>query len=345
MLGSFVVRELQRRGKPVRVLARESSAGAARKAGVDVAIGDLADGDSLRRATRGVDGIVHAACTFSRPEVDIAAMAALLEAWERGPFVFISGVAVYGLSPRWLPITEDHPLDDTSPYGQGKIRCEALLADAACAKQRADWSILRPPHIWGPDLRSIAHQASPVGGLYRRAVAGQPLVLPGATEAEWSTYGDDWVDARELAWAAAECLDRPLGEPANAINSHFIWHDFCQELIRLTGSRSALQHTAAGDDFFAQPWTCSAERLAQRLGFRPQYQWQETLATASTGGPAGPVCSRRRVTANPCAETAPTSSLPRLDKRSRRPDKPRSGPTQENGENSCRTRQPGRSTG
>ncbi len=286
MLGSFVVRELQRRGKPVRVLARESSAGAARRAGVDVAIGDLADGDSLRRAARGVDGIVHTACTFSRRDVDIAGMAALLEAWQRGPFVFISSVSVYGLS-RWLPTTEDHPLDDTSPYGQGKIRCETLLADAARARQRSDWSILRPPHIWGPDLRSIAHKASPVGELYGRAVAGRPLVLPGATEAEWSTYGDDWVDARELAWAAAECLDRPLGEAANAINSHFIWHDFCQELIRLSGSRSALQHTAAGDGFFAQPWTYSAERLAQHLGFRPQYQWQETLASAlaETGRP------------------------------------------------------------
>lgn len=286
MLGSFVVRELQRRGKPVRVLARETAAEAARRAGIEVAIGDLANSDSLRRAARDVDGIVHAACTFSRPDVDIAGMGALLAAWERGPFVFISSVSVYGLS-RWLPTTEDHPLDDTSGYGQGKIRCEALLADAARARQRSDWSILRPPHIWGPDLRSIAHKTSPVGNLYWRAVAGHPLVLPGATEAEWSTYGDDWVDARELAWAAAECLDRPLGEPANAINGHFIWHDFCQELIRLTGNRSALQHTAGGDDFFAQPWTYSAERLAQRLGFRPQHQWQETLASAlaDTGRP------------------------------------------------------------
>jgi nucleoside-diphosphate-sugar epimerase len=112
-------------------------------------------------------------------------------------------------------------------------------------------------------------------------------VLPGATEAEWSTYGDDWVDARELAWAAAECLDKPLGEPANAINSHFVWHEFCQELIRLTGSRSPLEHSAAGDAFFAQPWTYSGERLTQRLGFRPRYRWQETLvaALAESGRP------------------------------------------------------------
>ncbi len=283
MLGSFVVRELQRRGQPVRVLARAVSAAAARGPGIDVAIGDLADGDSLRQAAAGTGGIIHTACTFYQPEVDIAAMAALLEAWEHGPFVFISSVSVYGES-LWLPTTEDHPLNDTSGYGQGKIRAEKLLAAAASQRGRQDWSVLRPPHIWGPDRRSIAHEASPVGELYHRAMAGQPLVLPGATAAEWSTYGDDWVDARELAWAAVECLLRPLGEPANAVNGHFTWHDFCEELIRLTGRRSTLVHVPAEGGFFAQPWTYSAQRLAQRLGFQPQYQWQDTLSAALAEG-------------------------------------------------------------
>ena len=190
--------------------------GPAQDLGSDVSTpAQLGRGCGQRIDARGVDGIIHTACTFSRPDVDIAGMVALLEAWGRGPFVFISSVSVYGRS-RWLPTTEDHPLDDASGYGQGKIRCEALLADAARARQRSDWSVLRPPHIWGPDLRSIAHKASPVGELYGRSVAGYPLVLPGATEVEWSTYGDDWVDARELAWAAAECLDRPVSASADA---------------------------------------------------------------------------------------------------------------------------------
>ncbi len=287
MLGSFIVRELQGHGRPARVLARAASAEVARQHGVEVAIGDLADGDSLRQATRGADAIIHAACTFFQPEVDVAAMAALLEGWDRGPFVFISSVSVYGRS-LWLPTTEDHPLNDASGYGLGKIRCEALLAAAAATRHRQDWSTLRTPHIWAPDRRSIAHEASPVGELYRCAANGQPLVLPGATEAEWSTYGDDWVDARELAWAAVECLDRPLSGPANAVNSHFIWHDFCAELIRLTGSRSFMLHEPMGNPFFAQPWTYSGARLAQRLGFRPQYRWRDTLAAALAQAGEGP---------------------------------------------------------
>jgi hypothetical protein len=117
--------------------------------------------------------------------------------------------------------------------------------------------------------------------------ASGSIMIVVATDAPLSDSNLARLARRELAWAAAECLDQPLGEPANAINSHFIWHDFCLELIRLTGNRSTLEHTAGGDDFFAQPWTYSGERLAQRLGFRSQHQWQETLATAlaETGRP------------------------------------------------------------
>jgi nucleoside-diphosphate-sugar epimerase len=123
--------------------------------------------------------------------------------------------------------------------------------------------------------------------LYARIRRGKRFVLPGATEEQWSQYGDDWVDARELAWAAAECLQRPLGAPANAINSHFIWHEVCVELKRRSGSDSQIMHKDYDaitneenprKDFFAQRWSYSGQRLQQRLGFRPRYQWQETLA-------------------------------------------------------------------
>lgn len=53
--GHYVVLELLRRGYAVRGLAREASAARLHDPGVDVAIGDLADPDSLRRACQ----IVH----------------------------------------------------------------------------------------------------------------------------------------------------------------------------------------------------------------------------------------------------------------------------------------------
>jgi len=120
-----------------------------------------------------------------------------------------------------------------------------------------------------------------------RVLEGRPIVLPGATQDEWSQFGDAWVDARELAWAAAECLSRPLGGAANVVNSHFTWHDLYAELIRLAGSTSRIEHKAldaiTADElpnkgFYAQLWRYSGQRLKQRLGFQSAYRWQDTLA-------------------------------------------------------------------
>jgi nucleoside-diphosphate-sugar epimerase len=277
LTGSFIVRELGVRGQPVRVLARPASAQVAEALGAEPTLGDLADADSLRRAARGAAGIVHTACTLAPdPSLDIAAMETLLEVWGEGAFVFISSVDVYGY-PQYLPVDERHPLDETySGYGRGKVRCEGLLREAAQARGRDDFAILRPPHIWGPHPRCRRRL------LEERVLDGQPILLPGATEDEWSGYGDAWVDTRDLAWAVAECLARPLGEAYNVINGHFTWHDFYAELIRLTGSQSRIEHReleALPDQrFYAQTWRYSGQRLEERLGFRPSRRWQDTLA-------------------------------------------------------------------
>lgn len=165
-------------------------------------------------------GVVHTACTFNRPEVDVAAMEVLLAAWDRGPFVFISSVDVYGFVQD-VPVLESHPLSGDGPYARGKIRCEQLLQEAARERGRSDFSILRPPHIWGPTPRTGEQQFSPIYGLLEKVRAGETIVAPGATLEKCRQFSDDWIDARELAWVVAECLAHPLGGAANAINSHF----------------------------------------------------------------------------------------------------------------------------
>ena len=83
MTGQFVIQALQQRGHAVRVLVRILPGRAPPH--TDLAIGDLADPASLRRACDGVVGIVHTACTFTDSAVDIAAMRALLDGWQDGP--------------------------------------------------------------------------------------------------------------------------------------------------------------------------------------------------------------------------------------------------------------------
>lgn len=293
LAGSFVVRELQRRGVAVRGLARERSAAKLQALGVDVAIGDLADLDSLRRACYGITGIVHAASTFTDADVDIAAMQVLLEAWrgmpklgrssETGPvyggFVFFSSLDVYGYAAAPL-ITEDTPLDERhSDYARGKVVCERLLQAAAQQQGRSDFTSLRAPHIWGPH---------PTAQQRLRAMVDKPSVtLPGGDEAEWSHYRDAWIDARDLAWVVAECLARPVGGPLNVLTGHFVWHNLYSEIIHLTGAACRIVHKPvaamseakrAQTRFYSQSWRYDDRWLRRHLNFQPRYTWAQTVA-------------------------------------------------------------------
>jgi nucleoside-diphosphate-sugar epimerase len=279
LTGQFVVEELLQRGQTVRVLARDESRSRVPE-GAHLAIGDLADLDSLRRATAGVTGIVHAACTFTDSAVDLAAMQALLDGWHDGAFVFISSLDVYGFA-QVMPITEEHPLSETyGDYGRGKVACERLLQERARVAGRNDYAILRAPYIWGPHPKARQRLVN------ARLQASQPLVLPGADEAEWSHYQDVWIDVRDLAWIVAECLERPPGVALNVLSGHFTWHDLYAELIQLTGSASTLVHKSLAEisdaelpnkTSYAQTWRFSNEKLKALLAFAPRYSFHETL--------------------------------------------------------------------
>ena len=56
--------------------------------------------------------------------------------------VFSSSATVYG-DPQRLPLTEDHPLSATNPYGQTKLVIEGMLRDLHCSDPSWRISILR----------------------------------------------------------------------------------------------------------------------------------------------------------------------------------------------------------
>jgi nucleoside-diphosphate-sugar epimerase len=260
LTGQFVVEELVRRGRKVRVLSR---AQVDVPPGVELARGDLADLESLAQAVRGVDGIVHAACTFTDASIDTAAMATLVEHWPSGPFVYISSLDVYGFAGSG-PITEATPLDGAlGDYARGKVACEQLLARAG----RTDYVTLRAPYIWGPHPKPRERLL--------RLIDRDPVVLPGIDPAEWAEFQDAWIDARDLAHVIAEALEHPVGRAFNVLHSHFRWHDLAAQLIRLTGRTTQIVHKRLDEiseselprrDIYAQRWRFSADLVTQQLG-------------------------------------------------------------------------------
>ncbi|GAA2251928.1 MULTISPECIES: condensation domain-containing protein [Kitasatospora] len=285
-VGAALLQELMAQGRPVRALARPESAHLVALDGVEVVEGDLADLDSLRAAVRGVDAVIHAACTFTSPEVDVAAMRAMVDSWRGGSFVFVSSIDAYG-RPAGAEVTEGAPAElPVSPYGQGKLDCERILLEAAGTQGRGAASVVRSPIVWGPHrrLRDQLRWGS-TGALFQAAQAGQPLLLPDPAVYGASWYGACWVHSAALARAVIGCADgtgRADGQVVNAVSGHVSWVELAGELARLLGSSSAVElrsHTdPEADAELLRPWRYRADALAGLLRAEPGEDWRSVLA-------------------------------------------------------------------
>ncbi|KJK59367.1 condensation domain-containing protein [Saccharothrix sp. ST-888] len=285
-VGAALLQELLAQGRPVRALARPESAHLVALDGVEVAEGDLADLDSLRAAVAGVDTVIHAACTFTSPEVDVAAMRTLVDSWRRGSFVFVSSIDAYG-RPAGVEVAEGAPAElPVSAYGQGKLDCERILLEAAGTQGRGPASAVRSPIVWGPHrrLRDQLRWGS-TGALFQAAQAGQPLVLPDPAAYGDAWYGASWVHSAALARAVLGCADgsgRADGRVVNAVSGHLSWAELAAELAALLGSASTVELRADADPQadaeLRRPWRYRADALAALLRPEQGEDWRSVLA-------------------------------------------------------------------
>ncbi|MFF3430473.1 condensation domain-containing protein [Streptomyces sp. NPDC002602] len=278
-VGAFVVRELAAQGRPVLALARPESAHLIAGEGVDVIEGDLTDLAGLRDAVAHADAIVHSACTFTRHDVDLAAMEAMVDAWRRGPFVFVSSVDAYGHPDTDRVAEEAPPHEPVSPYGRAKLDCEALLLRAAGTEGRGGASAVRSPIVWGAHdrLREQLRWGA-IGTLYQSAREGRPIELPRPGTGGHPWYGVAWVHAAALARAVAESLDRPVGGVANASSGHVSWRDLALDLTELLDTRADLRETDDVPPDLDHRWHYDAARLARPLQARPGEDRRAVLA-------------------------------------------------------------------
>jgi UDP-glucose 4-epimerase len=116
---------------------------------------DVRDRAALRTALSGAQAVVHFAGlkavgeSVEKPllyyEHNVGGTIALLEAMAEQNvkrIVFSSSATVYG-EPERLPLTEEHPLRPTNPYGKTKLIVEHLLADQAQADRAFRFAALR----------------------------------------------------------------------------------------------------------------------------------------------------------------------------------------------------------
>lgn len=169
LLGSHIVEQLRRRGRPVRVLLRRAADRAwLATQNVAFADGDLSDPASLAAACDGVTTVYHAAARvgdwgpwedFVRVSIDgtrhliDAAIAARVRR-----FVHVSSISAYGhRNGVGLVLDETAPLGRNvyrwSYYTRAKVEAEHIVWDRHRAG-KIEVSVIRPSWIYGPRDRT-----------------------------------------------------------------------------------------------------------------------------------------------------------------------------------------------
>jgi nucleoside-diphosphate-sugar epimerase len=176
LVGSYIVERLLADDSSVRALVRDAGAAAWLSAfGAELAVGDLLDAESLRRAAAGCDTIYHCAAlisagddwpSFRRMNVDGTRAVVDAAAQAGARLVHLSSVAVYDDSARYAaaPTSEDTPLTPLttgSYYARSKREAEDSVMDAH-ARGRLWATAVRPTVIYGRRDRQFVPRAARV---------------------------------------------------------------------------------------------------------------------------------------------------------------------------------------
>lgn len=169
-IGSHLTEELVRLGYNVRAFVfynsfnslgwLDHSSGEVRSA-LDVFAGDIRDPNGVRKAMQGCDVVLHLAALIAIPysyhspdtyvDTNVKGTLNILQAARDlgvSRVIHTSTSEVYGTA-RFVPITEDHPLQGQSPYSATKIAADQL-AYSFYASFGLPVSIIRPFNTYGP---------------------------------------------------------------------------------------------------------------------------------------------------------------------------------------------------
>ena len=232
-IGSHLTEALVRQGYQVRAFVQYNSFGSWGwldscaqdvKGRFDVFAGDVRDPHGVKEAMKGCDEVLHLAALIAIPysyhspdtyvDTNIKGTLNVLQAARElgmGRMVHTSTSEVYGTA-RFVPITEEHPLQGQSPYSATKIAADQL-AFSFFASFGLPVVIVRPFNTYGP--RQSARAVIPT--IITQIANGHRQVKLGAVS---PTRDFNYVADTVAGFIAALESDRCIGEVIN-IGSNF----------------------------------------------------------------------------------------------------------------------------
>lgn len=264
--------------------------------------GDLHSTSVISSALRDCDGIIHLAGLikarspreYFRVNGEGTAHLVHLAATLNRPirFIYISSLAAAGPSKDGQPVDESKHPEPISTYGASKLAGENAVRSAP---EHVNWTILRPPAVYGPGDRATLP--------YFRLIAWRIFLFLGDPGRPFSLiYGPD------LARAIVHILDHPNTFSETFFVTHpdiMTWESLAhliaetmgrQPVLRLTlpprllysigllnesiarlAGRTAFLSREKFREILHPGWICSGIRLFERTGFQPPTPHKEGI--------------------------------------------------------------------
>jgi NAD dependent epimerase/dehydratase len=232
-IGSHLTESLVRLGYQVRAFVMYNSfnswgwldqAAPEIKENFEVFAGDVRDPNGVRQAMRGCDKVLHLAALIAIPysyhspdtyiDTNVKGTLNILQAARDlgvARIVHASTSEVYGTA-RFVPITEEHPLQGQSPYSASKIGADQI-AYSFYASFDTPVTVLRPFNTYGP--RQSARAVIPT--IITQIAAGQRRIKIGAVH---PTRDFNFVSDTVAGFIAALDSELAVGEVIN-LGSNF----------------------------------------------------------------------------------------------------------------------------
>ncbi|MDX2482003.1 MAG: NAD-dependent 4,6-dehydratase LegB [Desulfuromusa sp.] len=298
-IGSHLVEELVRRGHDVRAFVLYNSFNSwgwldqatpeVRKL-IEVFSGDIRDPHGVKESMKGCDVVLHLAALIAIPysyhspdtyvDTNIKGTLNIVQAArELGveKIVHTSTSEVYGTA-RFVPITEEHPLQGQSPYSASKIGADQI-AMSFYNSFETPVAIIRPFNTYGP--RQSARAVIPT--IITQIANGKRVLKLGAIH---PTRDFNYVADTVNGFIAIAESDNSVGEVVN-VGSNF--EVSIGGTVRMIAEVMGAEVEIETDEVRLRPEKSEVERLwadnskAERLlGWKPEYTGLEGLRVGLT---------------------------------------------------------------
>jgi NAD dependent epimerase/dehydratase len=291
-IGSHLTEELVRRGHDVRAFIFYNSFNSwgwldrsepEIKKNIDVFSGDIRDPHGVKQAMKGCDVVFHLAALIAIPysyhspdtyvETNVKGTLNLVQAArELGvkKFVHTSTSEVYGTA-KFVPITEEHPLQGQSPYSASKIGADHIAMSFYHAFN-TPVSIVRPFNTYGP--RQSARAVIPT--VITQILSGRRKISMGAL---MPTRDFNYIEDTIRGFiAVAEC-EKSVGEVINIGSSFEV---SIKETVDLIAEVMETEVQCETDQVRLRPEKSEVQRLwadnrkaKEMTGWEPSYGGKE----------------------------------------------------------------------